>query len=171
MTPNLLMTSQPLHGRYYMQYICDNISPMFLTKYQLSMTSQHSVLMSPHSAYVWHPLHCRWHRIHSITPNAIYDVTSTSRITSHPCIRHCTHCMFVITTSPLISHPLWMTSHPPSVWHRMPYIEHHIQSLCHHSTVLMTSQPLTMKPHPVCRAIYTLDMRHHSHYLCLAPTV
>ena len=106
-TPNLLMTSQPLHGRYYMQYICDIISPMFLTKYPLSMTSQHSVLMSPHSAYVWHPLHCRWHRIHSITPNnAIYDVTSTSRITSHPCIRHCTHCIFVITTSPLISHPL-----------------------------------------------------------------
>ena len=23
-----------------------------------------------------------------------------------PCIRHCTHCIFVITTSPLISHPL-----------------------------------------------------------------
>ena len=23
-----------------------------------------------------------------------------------------------------------------------------------------------MKPHPVCRAIYTLYMRHHSHYLC-----
>ena len=106
-TPNLLMTSQPLHGRYYMQYICDIIAPKFLTKYPLSMTSQHSVLMSPHSAYVWHPLHCRWHRIHSITPNnAIYDVTSTSRIASHPRIRHCTHCIFVITTSPLISHPL-----------------------------------------------------------------
>ena len=80
---------------------------MFLTKYRLSMTSQHSVLMSRHSAYILHPLHCRWYRIHSITPNhAIYDVTSTSCITSHPCIRHCTHCIFVITTSPLISHPL-----------------------------------------------------------------
>ena len=41
----LSMTSQPLHGRYYMKYICDIISPMFLTKYPLSMTSQHSVLM------------------------------------------------------------------------------------------------------------------------------
>ena len=30
----------------------------------------------------------------------------------------------------------------------------------------MTSQPLYMKPHPVCRATYTLYMRHHSHYLC-----
>ena len=106
-TPNLSMTSQQLHGRYYRQCICDNISPMFLTKYPLSMTSQHSVLMSPHSAYIWHPLNCRWHRIQSITQNnAIYDVTSTSRITSHPCIRHCTHCIFFITTSPLISHPL-----------------------------------------------------------------
>ena len=30
----------------------------------------------------------------------------------------------------------------------------------------MTSQPLYMKLHPVCRATYTLYMRHHSHYLC-----
>ena len=30
----------------------------------------------------------------------------------------------------------------------------------------MTSQPLYMKPHPVCRATYTLYMGHHSHYLC-----
>ena len=161
------MTSQQLHGRYYRQCICDNISPMFLTKYPLNMTSQHSVLMSPHSAYIWHPLHCRWHRIQSITQNnAIYDVTSTSRITSHPFIRNCTHCSFVITTSSLISHPFWMTSHPPSMLHPMPDIEHHIKSLCHHSTVLMTWQPLTMNPHPVCRGTYTLYMRHHSHYLC-----
>ena len=30
----------------------------------------------------------------------------------------------------------------------------------------MTSKPLYMKPYPVCRATYTLYMRHHSHYLC-----
>ena len=30
----------------------------------------------------------------------------------------------------------------------------------------MTSQPLYMKPYPLCRATYTLYMRHHSHYLC-----
>ena len=30
----------------------------------------------------------------------------------------------------------------------------------------MTLQPLYMKPHPVCRATYTLYMRPHSHYLC-----
>ena len=150
-----------------MQYICDIISPMFLTVYPLSMTSKHSVLMSPHSAYVWHPLHCTWHRIHSITPNnAIYDITSTSRIASHPCIRHC-------TPVSLSSQPLhwyhthfWMTSHAPSEWHPMPYMEHHIQSLCHHCTVLMTSHLLYLKAHPVCRATYTLHMSHHTLYLC-----
>ena len=30
----------------------------------------------------------------------------------------------------------------------------------------MTSQPLYMKPHPVCRATYTLYMWHWNHYLC-----
>ena len=109
------VSSYPLYWWYHTNCISEItsaivhniISPLFLTKYPLSMPSQHSVLMSPHSAYVWHPLHCKWHRIHSITKNnAIYDVISTSRIASHPCIRHCTHCIFVITTSPLISHPL-----------------------------------------------------------------
>ena len=49
----------------------------------------------------------------------------------------------------------------------MHSIEHHIQSLCHHTTVLMISQPIYMKRHPVCKATYTLLMRHHKHYLCL----
>ena len=52
-TPNISMTSHPLHEWYYMQYICDIISPMFLTKYPLSMTSQHSVLMSLHTLGVY----------------------------------------------------------------------------------------------------------------------
>ena len=181
------------------------------------MTSQHSVLMTPHSAYVWHTFHCRLHRIHSFTPNQIiYDVTSISGMTLHPLYSchhiqdtcHCIHCSWTITYNLLIislyqtkpqylwcqihfkhditppvsdstptvslsSQPLhwyhthfWMTSHPPSVWHHMHYMEHHIQSLCPHTTVLMTSQPLYMKPHPVCTAAYTLYMRPHSHSLC-----
>ena len=134
-TPNLLMTSQPLHGRYYMRYICDIIPPMFLTKYPLRMTSQHSVLMSPHSAYVWHPLHCRWyhttlsrqttlfmmsHPLHASHHTPISDIAPTVSLSSQPLHWYHTH--------------FWMTSHPPSVWHSMPYIEHHILSLCHHST-------------------------------------
>ena len=72
--------------------------------------------MTQHSAYIWHPLHCRWQRTHSITPNhSIYDVTSTLARTAQrllqtwyhtPSMKHGTNCIFVITTSPLISHPL-----------------------------------------------------------------
>ena len=72
----------------------------------------------------------------------------------------------MITTCPLISHPLLNDITPTFVRITMPDIEHHIQSLCHHTTLLMTSQPLYTKAHPVCMATYTLHMRHHSHYLC-----
>ena len=83
-----------------------------------------------------------------------------------PCIRHCTHCIFVITTSPLKSQPLLNDITPSFCVTSYALYRTSIQSLCHHSSVLMTSQPLYMKPHPVCRATYTLYMRHHSHYLC-----
>ena len=118
----------------------------------------------------WAPqwmMHCRWHRIHSITRNnPIYDVTSTSRITSHPNIRHCTHCIFVITTSPLISHPLfnditpsfcvtsyalYRTSHP--ILMSLQYSTYDITASIYETTSSM-------------RATYTLNMWHHSHYLC-----
>ena len=92
-----------------------------------------------------HPLHASHH-----TP--ISGIAPTVSFSSQPLHWYHTH--------------FWMTKHPPSVWHPMPYIEHHIHSLCHHSTVLMTSQPLYMKTHPVCRATYALHMRHHSEYLC-----
>ena len=109
------MTSQTLDGRNYIQYIGDIISPNFLTKYPLSLTSQPSVLMSPHSAYVWHALHCRWYRIHAITPNSsIYDVTSTSGMTSHPLYQ--------------TFHPVYLCHHnlstditPTFEWHLIPF--------------------------------------------------
>ena len=84
-TPNLSMISQPIYVWYHIQYSCHVLSTKFKTSYTLCMTSQHCVLMTPHSAYIWHLLHYRWHHIHSITPNhSIYDVTSTSGMTSHP---------------------------------------------------------------------------------------
>ena len=95
-----------------------------------------------------HPLHASAHSPES-------DIAPTVSLSSQPLQWYHTN--------------FWMTSHPPSVWHPMPYIEDHIQSLCHHSTVLMTSQPLYLKPHPVCRVTYTLYMRHQSHYLCPHP--
>ena len=124
--------------------------------------------MTPPSAQVWHPLPCRWHRIHSITTNRnIYDVTSTSG---------------------MISHPLYLTLHSLYLFHHnlstdiTPTFEwHHTHLLCdiictiynitsNPSVItllyLLTSQPLYMKPHTVCKATYTLHMRHHIHYLC-----
>ena len=168
----LCMTSGPLYLTSLPVYLCHNIHPIdditatyvwshiqYLWHHihyiydiiPLSMTSQHSVLMMQHSAYVWHRLHCRWQCTHSITPNhSMYDITSTSGRTAQPLYE--------------TSHPLYLCHHtvytdisPTFVWHNThfcvtPY-ELYItstQSLCHHTTVLMTSQPLYMKIYPVC---------------------
>ena len=81
-TPTLSMISQPLYGWTHIQYICDITSTIFITEYPLSMTSQHSVFMTQHSAYVWQTLHFRAQCPHSIKQNhSIYDVTSTSGTT------------------------------------------------------------------------------------------
>ena len=62
----------------------DILSTIFMTSYPLCMTSQTSVLITPHSAYVWHHLHYRRHHIQSITPSYnLYDFTSTSGMTSN----------------------------------------------------------------------------------------
>ena len=72
----------------------------------------------------------------------------------------------------------WMTSHPATLWHHMHYIDNCIQSLCYHTTVLITtsiyvttssmygniytihetSQPLSVSAHPLYR-------QHHTHSL------
>ena len=81
------------------------------------MTSQHSVLMTPHSAYVWHPLHCRWYRIHSITPNhSVYDVTSTSVMTSQSLVQ--------------TLHPLYLCHHNLSTDITPRFEWHHTHLLC-----------------------------------------
>ena len=123
--------------------------------------------MTQHSAYVWHPFHCRWHHVHSITPiHSIYDVTSTSGMTLHPLYQ--------------TLHPLYLCHHnlstditPTFEWHDnnllcdiICTIYNMTSNPCYHTTLLMTPQPLYVKPHPVCQATYTLYMRHHSHYLC-----
>ena len=101
------MISQPPYVWSHIQYTCDILSTIFMTSYPLCMTTQHCVWLISHSAYVWQHLHYRWYHIHSITPNdSIYDVTSTSGMTSHPLYQTPHHCIFVITTSPLISYPL-----------------------------------------------------------------
>ena len=154
------MISHPVYVRHSVCYIYDMIHTMYdnatlcvyyttlgipMTSFALQKTSHPLYHTKPQS--LW--LHV--HFGHDITP-PVSDVAPTVSLSSQPL--HWYHIHF------------WMTSNPPSVWHHMHYILHHIQSLCHHTTILMTSQPLYMKPHPVCRATYTLYMRHHSHYLC-----
>ena len=123
--------------------------------------------MTKQSAYVWHPLHCRWQRTHSFTPiHNIYDVTSTSGRKHSPCIRHHTHGIFVITPSPLTSHTLlyditpnfcvtsyklYITSHP--IHMSSPYWTYDITATIYETTSSM-------------RAKYTLNTWRHSHYLC-----
>ena len=107
--------------------------------------------MTTHPMYHTKPqyLWCHIHFRHDNTA-PVSDIAPTVSVSSHHLYWHLTH--------------FCMTSHPPSVWHHMKYIEHHIQSLCHHTTVLMTSQTLYEITSSM-RATYTLNMWHHSHYL------
>ena len=133
-------TLKVLHPVYLWHHI-----PYVLTKYPLSMTSHHSVVMSPHSAYVWHPLHCRWHRIHAITPNKhIYDTTSTSGMTSRPLYQ---------TFQPLyLFHHNLSTDITPTVeWH-------HSHLLC---DIIWTIYNITSN----CYVITLLYLWHHNLYI------
>ena len=86
------------------------------------------------------------------------------------CIRLRTHCIFVITNSPLISYPILydiistLYDIIPTIY-VTPYAFYltSYQFLMSSHYCVMTSQPLYMKPHPVFRATYTLYMWHHSH--------
>ena len=159
-TATVLMVSHPVYLWHHIPYIYEIISTKYditrlcvddtalsicVTSFALQMTSH--TLYNTKPPYLW----CHIHFRQDITPH-VSDIASTVSLSSQSL--HWYHAHF------------WMTSHPHCVWYHMHYIEHHIQSLCHHTTLLMTSQTLYMKPHPVCRATYSLYMRHHSHYLC-----
>ena len=112
---------------------------IFMTSYPVCMTTQHCVLLIPHSTYGWHTLNYRWYHIHSITPNhSIYDVTYTSGMTSHPLYQ--------------TSNPLYLCHHnlstdiiPTFVWHHTHYMcdiictIYNIISTPHVITLLMIS--------------------------------
>ena len=152
-----VMISHPLYSCHQTQDTCHHMHCFWTIPYNVLIVR----LYQTKKQYLW----CHIHFRHDITP-PVSDIASTASLSSKPLHWYHTH--------------FWMTSHPPSLWHHMHFIEHHIQSLCHHSTALMTSQPLYMKQHPVCRATYTmymkqhpvcratypLYMRHHSLYLC-----
>ena len=145
------------------------------------MTAEHSVLMTPHSAYVRNPLHCRWHHIHSITQNhSIYDVTSTLGIsrplyqTLHP-LYFCHHNLSADITPSFEWHhthllcdiicTIYITSHP--VLRSSQYCTYDIKTSIYETTYSMkgniytiheTSQPLSVSSHPPYR-------QHHTHSL------
>ena len=130
------VSSHQLYRWYHSHYmyditssICETFCPLFLW--------HHIHYVWPHNPVCW--LHHTWHMYDIICTGE--DVTTTLShqatifMTSHQlqawhdtsCIRHRTNCIFVITTSPLISHPvlnditpticvmsyaLYITSHP-----------------------------------------------------------
>ena len=154
------MVSHPVYLWHHVSYIYDII----FTKYDIKTlcvddttlsicVTYFALQMIPHPLYHTKPqyLWCHIHFRHAIT-TPVSDIAPTLSLSWQPLHWYNTH--------------FWMTSHPPSVWHHMHYIWHHTQFLYHHNTVLMTSQSLYRKPHPVCSTTYTIYMRHHSHYLC-----
>ena len=153
------MISQPPYIWSHIQYTCGILSTILVTSYPLHMTTQHCVWLITHSAYVWHHLQYRWYHIHSITPNhSIYDVTSTSGMTSHPLYQtlhplylchhnlstdiptfvwHHTHymCDIICTLYNIISTLyvitlLYLWHHSPYIWNHIQYVGSHIHYTC-----------------------------------------
>ena len=116
--------------------------------------------MTPHSAYVWYPLNCKWHHIHSITSNnSIYDVTSTSGMTSQPLYQ---------TSNPLyLCHYNLSTDITPTI------VWHHIYILCE---IIFTIYIMTSNPYVITLLYWWHDnlyiwnhiqyVGQHMHYTC-----
>ena len=123
--------------------------------------------MTQHSAYVWHPLHCRWKRTLSIrAKHSIYDATSTSGMTTQPLYQ--------------TSHPLYLCHHTISNDISPTFVWHHIHFCVTSYELYITSHPILMSSHyctydittsiyettSSMRETYTLNFWHHNHYLC-----
>ena len=114
--PTLSMISKPLYVWYYIQYLWDILSTIFMTSYPLCMTTQTCVLITPHSAYVWHHLHFRRRHTNSIIPShKLYDFTSTSGMISHS-LYQTPHQLY------LCHHNLSTDITPTFVWHHIHYM-------------------------------------------------
>ena len=125
-TATICINSHLVYQWHKNHYIYDIIST--------SMTSQHSVLMTQHCAYVWHPLHCRWQCTHSITPKHSIYVTSSSGRTAQPLYQ--------------TSHPLYLCHHTVSTDISPTFLWHHAHILCDIIwTIYITSHPILMSSH------------------------
>ena len=123
-TATIWMVSHPVYLWHHSPYIYDIVS----TKYDIRTLS----VDDPHLAYVWHPLHCRWHHIHSITP---------------------THSIYVTSTSGMIPRPQYQTLHPVYLCHNnlstdiTPSFQwHHTHLLCE---IICTIYNVTSSPYVI----------------------
>ena len=159
-TPTLQIISQPPYVWSHIQYTCGILSTIFMALYPLCMTTQHCVCLTPHSAYVWHQLHYRWYHIHSFTPSHnIYDVTSTSGMTSHPLYQ--------------TQHPVYLCPHnlstyiiPTFLWHHTHYI---CDIICILYNIISTPYVITLL-YLLNHSLYIWNNIHyvgqHIHYTC-----
>ena len=83
-----------------------------------------------------------------------------------PCIRHCTHCIYIITSSALTSHPLLCDITPTFcvTSYELYITSHPILLSSHYCTYDITTS--IYETTSSMRATYTLNMWHHSQYLC-----
>ena len=154
------MISQPPYVWSHIQYTCDILSTIFMTSYSLCMTTQDCVILIPPLTCMWHHLHYRWYHIRSITPNhSIYDVTSTSGMTSHPVYQ--------------TSHPLYLCHHnlstdiiPTVVWHH----NHSMGDIiCTLYNIISTSYVITLLylcNHSLYIWNHIQDVGLHMYYTC-----
>ena len=122
--------------------------------------------MMQHSAYVWHPLHCRWQCSHSVTPTTLFMMSHPLKAWKHsPCVRHRTHCIYVIRPSPLTSHTLVCDITPTFcvTLYELYITTHGILMSSHYSTYDITAA--IYETTSSMRATYTLNLWHHSPYL------
>ena len=123
--------------------------------------------MTQHSAYVWDLCTADDNAPTLSHQTTVFKMSHPLQAGQHsPCIRHRTHCIYVIKPSPLTSHPLLydITSTFFVTAYEL-YIRAH--------PILMSSQyctyDITVSIYETTssrRPTYTLNMSHHSHYLC-----
>ena len=102
------MISQPLYVWYHIQY-SETFCPLYLWHHIHYVWQHNPVCWLEHTRYMC-DIMCTTEDITStLSQQATIFMTSHPLQAWHhtPCIRHHTNCLFVITTSPLISHPLF----------------------------------------------------------------
>ena len=178
-TPTLLdivfpvsVSSHQLYRWYHSHYrynitssICETFCPLYLWHHIHYVWEHNPVSWLHHTQHMYEIIYTTEDVTSTLSQQVTIVMTSNPLQAWHhtPCITHHTNCIFVITTSPLISHPplnditpticvtsyaLYITSYPL------------LMSL-HYSTYDSTTWH--RNPHPVCSSKYTPSMWHHTH--------